>query len=41
MASLNPSVYFRLEGRGGIAPGYCANLFVLGSLENFSVADVY
>lgn len=41
MASLVPATYFRLEGRGGIAPGYWANLLVLGELETIAIEQVY
>ncbi len=41
MASLNTARYFGLEGLGGIAPGYFANLIVLDELREFKVAQVY
>ena len=41
LATLNPARYFRLEGYGGIAPGYVANLLVLDDLLGFSVSQVY
>lgn len=41
MATLNPATYFRLEGIGGIAPGYWANLLVVSDLPGFQVDEVY
>ncbi|MCS7206964.1 MAG: adenine deaminase [Dehalococcoidia bacterium] len=41
MATLVPATYFRLEGLGGIAPGYWANLLVLDDLRAFRVERVY
>ncbi|MFN3973899.1 MAG: adenine deaminase [Dehalococcoidia bacterium] len=41
MASLVPATYFRLEGLGGIAPGYWANLLVLDDLRAFRVERVF
>ena len=41
MATLNPATYFRLEGIGGIAPGYWANLLVVSDLSRFQVDEVY
>lgn len=41
MASLNTARYFGLEGLGGIAPGYFANLVVLDELRGFQVEQVY
>ncbi|GBD11428.1 Adenine deaminase [bacterium HR23] len=41
MASLVPATYFRLEGLGGIAPGYWANLLVLEDLHAFRIEAVY
>lgn len=41
MATLNPAEYFRLRGRGAVAPGYGADLVVLRDLENFQVERVY
>ena len=41
MATLNPAEYFRLEGRGAVAPGYRANLVVLEDLENFRPLMVF
>ncbi|MBF8266797.1 MAG: adenine deaminase [Dehalococcoidia bacterium] len=41
MASLNVAQYFRLEGLGGIAPGYHADMIVLGDLKALDVQQVY
>jgi|TARA_Y100000310_G_scaffold299676_1_gene334733 adenine deaminase len=41
MATLNPARYFRLDGYGGIGPGYHANLLVLSDLREFKVDEVY
>lgn len=41
MASLNAARYFGLEGHGGIAPGYFADLLVLSDLERFQIQEVY
>lgn len=41
MATLNPAEYFRLKDRGAVAPGYRADLAVLGDLERFEVERVY
>jgi len=41
MATIVPATYFHLEGLGGIAPGYWANLLVLDDLEDFSINSVY
>ncbi|MFQ5860324.1 MAG: adenine deaminase, partial [Dehalococcoidia bacterium] len=41
MASLNPARYFRLEGLGGIGPGYWASLLVLDDLREFRIREVY
>ena len=41
MATLNVAEYFRLEGLGGIAPGYFANMLVLRDLETLDIAEVY
>jgi adenine deaminase len=35
MASLNPAVYHRLSHLGAIAPGYQADILLLGDLESF------
>jgi adenine deaminase len=41
MASLNVAEYFRLEGLGGIAPGYYANMLVIGELNAMDIQQVY
>jgi adenine deaminase len=41
MASLNVAEYFRLEGLGGIAPGYYANMMVIGDLKALDIQRVY
>ncbi|MGE0488729.1 MAG: adenine deaminase [Vulcanimicrobiota bacterium] len=41
MASLNAAEYFRLKGRGAIAPGYLADLVVTRSLEDFRAEMVF
>ena len=41
MASLNVAEYFRLEGLGGIAPGYHANMLVIQDLEALDIEQVY
>ena len=41
MASLNVAEYFRLEGMGGIAPGYHANMMVIGDLNALDIRQVY
>ena len=41
MASLNVAEYFRLEGLGGIAPGYLANMITLRDLESLDIEQVY
>jgi len=41
MASLNVAEYFRLEGLGGIAPGYYANMMVIGDLTALDIQQVY
>jgi len=38
LATIVPASYFRLEGLGGIAPGYWANLLVLDDLKEWSSA---
>jgi len=41
LASLNPARYFGLRKLGAIAPGYQADIVVLGSLESLEVQSVY
>ena len=41
LASLNPARYFGLRTLGAIAPGYQADIVVLGSLEPLEVLQVY
>ncbi|MDA0987558.1 MAG: adenine deaminase [Chloroflexi bacterium] len=41
MASLNVAEYFHLEGLGGIAPGYYANMLVIGDLNALDIQQVY
>ncbi|MEE8362528.1 MAG: adenine deaminase [Dehalococcoidia bacterium] len=41
MASLNTARYFRLDGRGGIGPGYYADLLVIPDLHEFRVERAY
>ncbi len=41
MATINVANCYRLERVGGIAPGYAADLVVLGDLENVEVLQVY
>jgi len=41
LATINPAVRFRLNGLGGIAPGYYANLIVLEGLHEFKIEAVY
>jgi adenine deaminase len=41
MASINTARYFRLPGRGAVAPGYRADLVLLDDLETFAVSRVW
>ena len=41
MVTLNPAEYFRLGGRGAVAPGYRADLAVMENLEGFAAERVY
>jgi adenine deaminase len=41
LATINPAGYFRREGLGGIAPGYFADLIVLGDLKSLSIDMVF
>jgi len=37
LATINPAQYFRLDGLGGVAPGYMANLIVLSDLVRLQI----
>ncbi|MCI4397514.1 MAG: adenine deaminase, partial [Acidobacteria bacterium] len=41
MVTLNPAAAYGLKWRGGIAPGYFADLVVLSDLREFRVREVY
>ena len=41
LATINPAEYFRLHGLGAVAPGYMANLIVLGDLAGFQIDMVF
>ncbi len=41
LATINPAEYFRLDGLGGIAPGYQANLIVLSDLPSLKIDTVF
>lgn len=41
MASINTARYFRLHGRGAVAPGYRADLVLVDDLEAFAVSRVW
>jgi adenine deaminase len=41
LATIVPASYFRLEGLGGIAPGFWANLLVLDDLAGLAINSVY
>jgi adenine deaminase len=41
LATINTAGYFRREGFGGIAPGYFADLIVLGDLEKLRIDMVF
>ena len=41
MATLNPSVLYKLNNKGAIAPGYVADFIILDDLDNFKINKVY
>ena len=41
LATINPAQYFKLDGLGAIAPGYSANLIVIGDLPGLRVDMVF
>lgn len=41
LATINPAEYFRRDGLGAVAPGYMANLIVLGDLPNLKIDMVF
>jgi len=41
MATINAAEYFRLDGLGAIAPGYMANLIVIGNLSSLQIDMVF
>ncbi|MBI2846495.1 MAG: adenine deaminase [Chloroflexi bacterium] len=41
MATINPAEYFRLPYLGAVAPGYFANLIVLGDISRFQTEMVF
>ena len=41
MATLNPSIIYRLNDKGAIAPGYVADFILLDDLEEFKISMVY
>ncbi|MBE9502113.1 MAG: adenine deaminase [Chloroflexi bacterium] len=41
LATINSAEYFRLHGLGAIAPGYAANLVVVGDLSTFEAEMVF
>ncbi len=41
LATINPAEYFRRLGLGAIAPGYMANLIVLGDLTQLKIEQVF
>ncbi len=41
MATINTAEYFRLDGLGAVAPGYLANLIVIGELSSLPIDMVF
>ena len=41
MATINPAEYFRLHGRGAIAPGYMANFITITDLTKLEIDTVF
>jgi Adenine deaminase len=41
MATLNPSLLYKLNNKGAIAPGYIADFILLDDLERFKISQVY
>jgi adenine deaminase len=41
LATINPAEYFRRPGLGAVAPGYTANLIVLGDLRQLKIEQVF
>ncbi|WP_026889299.1 adenine deaminase [Clostridium beijerinckii] len=41
MATINPSLLYKLSNKGAIAPGYIADFILLDNLEEFKIAQVY
>lgn len=41
LATINPADYFRLDRIGAVAPGYLANLIVIGDLSKLTIEMVY
>lgn len=41
MATLNPSILYKLNNKGAIAPGFIADFVILDDLEEFKINSVY
>ncbi|OOM74668.1 adenine deaminase [Clostridium puniceum] len=41
MATINPSILYKLTNKGAIAPGYIADFILLNNLEEFQISSVY
>jgi adenine deaminase len=41
LATINPAEYFKRQGLGAVAPGYTANLIVLGDLKRLKIDQVF